>query len=122
MFIIIHGSICPTKEAVRRLIDEERVKAAGLLTEEAAGHLVASNLGLNGVGERLEAKLRIGDLTSGLSDVSFTGRVIHVFPARTLHFLSRFGILRSRVKSESRKKQGGWNDYVRSPFLIVNAK
>ena len=72
-----------TREAVERLIDEERAKAAGLLTEEAAAHLVASNLGLDGAGERIEAKLRIGDLTSGLSDVSLTGRVIHVFSPRT---------------------------------------
>ena len=36
-----------TKESVERLIDEERAKAAGLLTEEAAAHLVASNLGLD---------------------------------------------------------------------------
>ena len=35
-----------TKEAVERLIDEERAKAAGLLTEEASAHLVASKLGL----------------------------------------------------------------------------
>lgn len=72
-----------TREAVERLIDEEKAKAAGLLTEEAAAHLVASNLGLDGAGERIEAKLRIGDLTTGLSDVSLTGRVIHVFPPHT---------------------------------------
>jgi len=72
-----------TREAVERLIDEERAKAGGLLTEEAAAHLVASNLGLGGAGERIESKLRIGDLTSGLRDVSLTGRVIHVFPARS---------------------------------------
>jgi replication factor A1 len=72
-----------TFEVVERLIDEERAKAAGLLTEEAAAHLVALNLGLDSAGERIAAKLRIGDLTSGLSDVSITGRVIHIFPPRT---------------------------------------
>ena len=72
-----------TEEAVKELIEQERAKAAGLLTEEAAAHLVASNLGINGAGERIEAKLKIGDLTSGLSDVSLTGRVIHIFPSRT---------------------------------------
>lgn len=72
-----------TGEAVRELIEQERAKAAGLLTEEAAAHLVASNMGINGAGERIEAKLKIGDLTAGLSDVSLTGRVIHVFPPRT---------------------------------------
>lgn len=72
-----------TEEAVRELIEQERAKAAGLLTEEAAAHLVASNLGINGAGEKIEAKLKIGDLTDGLSDVSLTGRVIHIFPSRT---------------------------------------
>lgn len=72
-----------TEEAVKELIEQERAKAAGLLTEAAAAHLVANNLGINGAGERIEAKLKIGDLTAGLSDVSLTGRVLHVFPSRT---------------------------------------
>ncbi len=72
-----------TEEAVKELIGKERAKAAGLLTEEAAAHLVASNMGINGAGERIEAKLSIGDLTPGLSDVSLTGRVVHIFPSRT---------------------------------------
>jgi len=72
-----------TREAVEALIEEERAKAAGLLTEEAAAHLVASNLGIDGAGQRIEAKLKVGGLTSGLSDVSLTGRVIHVFKPHT---------------------------------------
>ena len=72
-----------TWEAVERLIEEERAKAEGLLTEEAAAHLVASNLGLDSGGEKIEAKLNIGDLTTGLNDVSFTARVIQVFPPHT---------------------------------------
>jgi ssDNA-binding replication factor A large subunit len=72
-----------TEEAVRELIEKERAKAAGLLTEAAAAHLVSSNLGINGAGKRIEAKLKIRDLTPGLSDVSLTGRIIQVFPSRT---------------------------------------
>ncbi|MCX6655918.1 MAG: hypothetical protein NTY03_12505, partial [Candidatus Bathyarchaeota archaeon] len=72
-----------TREVVERLIQEEKAKAAGLLTDEAAAHLVASNLGMDGAGERIEAKLKIGALTSGLNDVSLTGRVLHIFPPRT---------------------------------------
>jgi ssDNA-binding replication factor A large subunit len=68
-----------TEDAVRQLIIEERVKAEGLLTMEAAAHLVASNLGINGMGEKIEAKLKIGDITAGLSDVNLTGRIIHIF-------------------------------------------
>jgi replication factor A1 len=72
-----------TREVVERLIQEEKAKASGLLTDEAAAHLVASNLGMDGAGERIEAKLKIGALTSGLNDVSLTGRVLHLFPSRT---------------------------------------
>ncbi len=71
-----------SRQAVQKLIEEERRKAAGLLTEEAAAHLVASNLGMSGAGRRIESKTKIGDLTSGLNDVSITGRVIHIFPSR----------------------------------------
>ncbi|MGQ9680011.1 MAG: OB-fold nucleic acid binding domain-containing protein [Candidatus Bathyarchaeia archaeon] len=71
-----------TREAVERLIEEEKMKAAGLLTDDAAAHFVASNLGILGAGERIEAKLKIGGLTSGLNNVSLTGRVLHVFPAK----------------------------------------
>ena len=35
-----------TEEAVYEMIQEERTRAAGLLTEEAAAHLVASKLGV----------------------------------------------------------------------------
>jgi len=70
------------REAVERLIAEEKNKASGLLTDEAAAHLVASNLGLDSAGEKIEAKLKIGSLTSGLNDVSVTGLVVHLFPPR----------------------------------------
>lgn len=72
-----------TREDVEKLIEEEKAEAAGLLTEEAAANLVASNLGITGAGEKIEAKIMIGDITSGLNDVSLTGRVIHIFPSRT---------------------------------------
>jgi replication factor A1 len=70
-----------TKEAVRMMIEEEKAKAGGLLTEEAAAHIVASILGL-GPGQKVEAKMKISGLTSGLGDVSLTGRIIHVFAPR----------------------------------------
>lgn len=35
-----------SRNAVERLIEEERTKAQGLITQEAAAHLVASNLGI----------------------------------------------------------------------------
>jgi replication factor A1 len=71
-----------TREAIEKLIDDEKAKAAGLLTEEAAAHLVASNLGISGAGRKIDTKIMIGDLTSGLNDISVTGRIIHIFPSR----------------------------------------
>lgn len=35
-----------TKEAVQMMIEEEKARSGGLLTEEAAAHIVASVLGL----------------------------------------------------------------------------
>jgi len=70
-----------TKEAVQMMIEEEKARSGGLLTEEAAAHIVASVLGLQ-AGQKIEAKTRIGKLTTGLGDISVTGRVICVFPAR----------------------------------------
>ncbi len=37
-----------TRNAVDKLIEDEKAKASGLLTDEAAAHLVASNLGVAG--------------------------------------------------------------------------
>ncbi len=37
-----------TKNAILKLVEEEKAKAGGLLTEEAAAYLVASNLGVAG--------------------------------------------------------------------------
>lgn len=44
--IILENKPNLSRETIEKLIDEERVKAAGLLTREAAAHLVASNLGI----------------------------------------------------------------------------
>lgn len=70
-----------TREAVEMMIEEEKSRSGGLLTEEAAAHIVASVLGLQ-AGQRIEAKTRIGRLTTGLGDISVTGRIICIFPER----------------------------------------
>lgn len=61
-----------TQEAVERFIDEERAKAAGLLTEEAAAHLVASNLGLDG-----PTIQRFPDFEEGNFINNLTGEVVY---------------------------------------------
>ena len=44
-----------TREAVQMMIEEEKSRSGGLLTEEAAAHIVASILGLQ-AGQRVEGK------------------------------------------------------------------
>lgn len=78
-----------TREAVLMMIEEEKRRAGGLLTDEAAAHIVASTLGARS-GRRVEAEMKIGRLTSGLGDVSITGRVIHIFPPK--RFMRRDGL------------------------------
>lgn len=71
-----------SKEEVERLIEEEKARASGLLTDEAAAQILAARMGISRTGKRMEARLRICDLTSGLGDVSLSGRIIYVFPPR----------------------------------------
>ncbi|MGC8849655.1 MAG: hypothetical protein ACP5QI_04195, partial [Candidatus Bathyarchaeia archaeon] len=71
-----------TREEVERLIEEEKARASGLLTDEAAAQILAARMGVSRAGERMEPRLRICDLTPGLGDVSLSGRIIHLFPPR----------------------------------------
>lgn len=71
-----------TREEIERLIEEEKARASGLLTDEAAAQILAARMGISRAGKRMEARLWIGDLTPGLGDVSISGRVIYVFPPR----------------------------------------
>lgn len=71
-----------TREEVIRLIEEEKARASGLLTDDAAAQILAARMGISRAGKRIESRLRIGDLTPGLGDVSLSGRIIYVFPQR----------------------------------------
>lgn len=58
--------------------------AGGFLTEETAARLVASELGVEIVQEDFHFKeIPIGDLVSGLNNVTVTGRVLVAFPTQT---------------------------------------
>ena len=55
-----------TPESIEKMIETEKAKAAGLLTEEAAAHLVATNLGLD---QKKEVVFEVGkyiDITGTL--------------------------------------------------------
>ena len=97
-----------TKEAVERLIDEERAKAAGLLTEEATAHLVASNLGLD-----RSIPQRFPDFEEGNYE-TLTGEIVE--PAETREVNTRSGPkMVSNVfltDGETKVRVGLWNELV----------
>ncbi len=71
-----------TREEIIRLIEEEKARASGLLTDDAAAQILAARMGISRAEKRIEPRLRIGDLTPGLGDVSISARIIYVFPQR----------------------------------------
>lgn len=71
-----------TREEIEKLIEEEKARASGLLTDEAAAQILAARMGISRDGKRIESRLRIRDLTPGLGDISLSGRIIYIFPSK----------------------------------------
>jgi len=73
-----------TREDVERMIQSKKKGAGGLLTDEGAAHIVATELGikLSDV-EEPKTGIMIKDLVANLDNVSLTGRVLSVHPVRS---------------------------------------
>ena len=70
-----------TREDVFRLIEEKRIEAKNLLNFEGAAFLVATELGVSLTGDtKISRRMRIGNLVSGLNDVTVYGRVLAINP------------------------------------------
>jgi len=75
-----------TREDVLKRIYDKKRSAEGYLLDETAARIVASELGVEIPAKETEAswaELSIGNLVSGLNDVTITGRVIIVYPVQT---------------------------------------
>ncbi len=72
-----------TREEVLRIIEEKKRTAEGFFTDEAAAHIVASELGIEVLREPFRPEVWVRDLVSGLNDVTVVGRVIAVYPPQT---------------------------------------
>ena len=71
------------KELMERL-EKEREKTAGFISDESLLRMIAAEFGIETFPkEFLAPTVLIGDLVSGLNDVSVVGRVIAVFPSKT---------------------------------------
>ena len=69
-----------TRDEVLRMIEEKKASAEDFFTDEAAARMVASDLAVEVPTELLQPRLEIKNLTSGLDDVTVTGRVIILYP------------------------------------------
>jgi len=67
-----------TREEVVGMIEKKEKDAEGFLTRESAARAVAAELGIEPSEATFRGDVLIGDLVSGLDDVTVTGRVIMV--------------------------------------------
>jgi replication factor A1 len=65
------------------MVENKKKGAGDFLTDETAARLVASELGVKIKKRHTRLKIQIKDLVSGLNDVSLTGKVVSVYPAKT---------------------------------------
>jgi replication factor A1 len=74
-----------TREDVLKLIYERKRSAENYLLDDVAARIVASELGVEipNVEESFKSEISVGDLVSGLNDVTLTARVIIVYPIQT---------------------------------------
>ena len=71
------------REEILQMIKNKKREARNFLTDETAARLVASELEVEITKKPLRFKIQIKDLVSGLNDVSLTGQVVSVYPAKT---------------------------------------
>jgi len=114
-----------TEVAVRQLIDKERAKSAGLLTEEAAAYLVASNLGISGdTPSPFNLNIPLDPASTIVSTIPNIDMLEAVITPEgvTLTPKKFMGDLWGATNDEVRKRGGGWiRDGRESHWLIEGA-
>jgi len=71
-----------TREEVLKMIDAKEKEAKGFLTRESAARALAMELGVKTTKVSFEHGISIGDLVSGLSNITVSGRVLLVHHAQ----------------------------------------
>lgn len=72
-----------TREQILKRIKEKKKMAEGFLTNETAGRIVASELGVEIPQVPFRHEVFIKDLTSGLNNVTVVGRITRIYPTQT---------------------------------------
>jgi len=71
------------RDQILENLKAEKEKTGGLIADETLLRLIAARHGIETAHRNAIRKLCISDLVAGLSDVTVTGRVVAVYPART---------------------------------------
>jgi len=71
-----------SRDELMKMLDKERQKTGGYISDEVLLQMIAAGLGVKVSGETLLPRLLIGTLVPGLGDVTVTGRVVAVFPVK----------------------------------------
>ena len=72
-----------SRDQILETLKAEKEKTGGLIADETLLRLIAARHGIETTHSNVIRKLCISDLVAGLNDVTVTGRVVAVFPART---------------------------------------
>ncbi len=71
------------KEKILKKLEKEKRKTRGLIADAILLRAIAAEFDVKIQSEASTPKLSIGDLVSGLNDVTVVGRVVAVFPSKT---------------------------------------
>jgi ssDNA-binding replication factor A large subunit len=72
-----------SRDQILETLKAEKEKTGGLIADETLLRLIAARHGIETTHRNVIRKLCISDLVAGLNDVTVTGRVVAVYPART---------------------------------------
>jgi len=99
-----------SRENILKRLEEERERSGGLISDDVLLRMIAADFGVKLANAVQSPSLAIGSLIPGLNDVSLAGRIIAVYPSKSL------GKKRSRVASVLVADRSGavrvvlWND------------
>lgn len=83
-------------EDVQRRIEDKQVELSGLISLEGAAHLVARELGIDLL-KKVDRRLEIKNIVSGMRSVEVTGRLARVFEAREFERNGKVGKVASII-------------------------
>jgi len=73
------------REEILESLKAEKEKTGGLISDDSLLRLIAARYGIKNIQFRTIYRLSIGDLVTGLNDVTIAGRIVVIYPPRTFN-------------------------------------